>query len=119
MHIRGSVIDQVNASLHIKNNESFYNLWQFSTFYNKDTHLQIMRICNNCLLLSKRQTTFDTIGAIQVFGSWLSACIRCVHKHMDGYLESKAHFYFCWWGYHYGLPILAKCSCVPYWWLEA
>jgi hypothetical protein len=33
-----------------------------------------MRVCDNCLLLSKCQITPGTIGMIQMFGSWLNAC---------------------------------------------
>ncbi len=43
----------------------------------------------------------------------------CLHKHINGHSESKVHFYLYWWSYHYGLLILAGCSCVPCWWLEA
>jgi len=51
-----------------------------------------MRICNNNFFLSKCQTTPNTIGTIQMFGSWLSRAQDCVHEHTNGYSKIKVHF---------------------------
>jgi hypothetical protein len=76
MHVGGPLINKVNVGLHIEKK------WKFSTFYNKDAHLRIMRVCDNCLLLSKCQTTFGAIGVIQMLGSWLNACTKlCSQTH--------------------------------------
>jgi len=114
MHVRGFVIDQVNASLHTEINISFSILWQFFTFYSKDAHLHITRVCGNCLLLSKCQSTPGTIGAIQMLGLWLSACTRLCSQINEWLFKKQGSFL----SLLIMLPLLDRCSCVPSWWLE-
>ncbi len=39
MHVKGSIIDQVNVGLHIAYKRNFLQFVTISTFYNKDDHL--------------------------------------------------------------------------------
>jgi hypothetical protein len=68
--------------------------WSFDNFppFTTRTPLQIMKVYNNNLFLSKCQTTPNTIGRIKMFGSWLSHAQDCVHKHANGHL-SQPHFW--------------------------
>jgi hypothetical protein len=56
MHVKGFVIDQVNVGLHIEDKKKFLQFVTISTFYNKDDHLRITRVCSNvCFCQSAKQ----------------------------------------------------------------
>jgi hypothetical protein len=81
---------------------TIYGLWKFATIV--------------CFCPSAKQPLSPLERFKCLDHGWVHAQY-CVHKHIDGCLENKVHFYLCWWGYLWtpNLSWVFMCTLLMVW----